>query len=730
MKTLTKTVLAITLILLISTMPVMVLGEEPSLQQWFTDNTYIINVATDETGIETFPPGHYRVTILAELANYAPNNTFGWYSVATGFHELFSGADTIGSTAEFTSTDSFGLYLGSPEGTFHTENRLNPDDEFDHAWVFQDTKTEDSYIIAWEDLWKGGDKDYQDMIVTMHALRPPHAAFNWSPQYPQVNETVTFDASASTPDGGIIVSYEWNFGNGKTNVTTTHPIATHVYSMFGNYTVTLTVTDSDGKSDSASHMIMIRAHPYAAFTYSPLYPQVGEDIVFNASDSTPDGGYIISYKWEFGDATSGSGMTVTHQYAEAGNYTVTLNVTDSEGKWDTESKIIKVQRPPPKAQFAVKIEDKWTDFGNEYEFKPPTYCKTFTAEVWILNVSDLYGYEFWLEFDPNLTQLTEHEIKHVHTEDFVILEEVDNTTGVYRQAVTAKSTTEPYNGSAPVVNITFHILKDACYPYNYTGVLELNNTKMTNSDGYPIDHSLRHGYFRILSIKPEISIECEGETEITNWIVDKNFTLDIILTDIVRMKGFYLELGWCDCLETNYQNVEVTYFLPPPYELYKMNINNTTLTVQVKTSAEKPAINGTGTILRVTLRAKNPWGSVPPYTLVGNEYLPENCTCKIWIISGWIDVYCPEYRRMEFYNCSYGIDVKNYCSYAFTPIPGDLNLDGIVDVIDLTAISQWVGYEEGDPEWTECYVYDLNSDGRVDLSDVVIVAANFGRTHP
>jgi hypothetical protein len=246
----------------------------------------------------------------------------------------------------------------------------------------------------------------------------------------------------------------------------------------------------------------------------------------------------------------------------------------------------------------------------------------------------------------------------------------------------------------------------------------------------PIDHSKRHGYFSIFSVRPEIRIECEGKTEIVNWVADKTFTVDIVLTDIIRMKGLYLELGWCDCLETNYQNIEVTDFLPSPYELYKMNLNNTMLNVQVKTLDEKTAINGTGTILRVTFTARDPWDDVPPYSLIEGKYLPQNCTCKIWIISGWIDVYCPEYRRMEFYNSSYGVNVKNHCNYAMTPIPGDLNLDGIVDISDSSAVARWVGYDSEDPEWTDCRGFDLNSDNRVDLFDAVIVAANFGRTHP
>jgi PKD repeat protein len=185
----------------------------------------------------------------------------------------------------------------------------------------------------------GGLKNSTSREITVTA--PPLASFSYSPTLPQVGETVIFNASQSKPDGGYIVSYEWDFGDA--NITAiAEPVITHFYSTFGVYTVTLTVIDSENESDTTSENIRVWAYPHADFTHNPPVPRVYENVEFDASHSTPDGGYIVSYEWNFGDATSGSGMTVTHQYAEAGNYTVTLNVTDSEGKCDMKSKNIEV----------------------------------------------------------------------------------------------------------------------------------------------------------------------------------------------------------------------------------------------------------------------------------------------------------------------------------------------------------------------------------------------------
>jgi streptogrisin C len=67
---------------------------------------------------------------------------------------------------------------------------------------------------------------------------------------------------------------------------------------------------------------------------------------FNASGSYDPDGSIVSYSWNFGDGTTGSGVTASHIYPYEGTFLVTLTVTDDSGKTGQSAQYVNASSDP------------------------------------------------------------------------------------------------------------------------------------------------------------------------------------------------------------------------------------------------------------------------------------------------------------------------------------------------------------------------------------------------
>jgi PKD repeat protein len=144
----------------------------------------------------------------------------------------------------------------------------------------------------------------------------------------------SFDGSGSADSDGTIQTYSWDFGDGASGIGKT---AQHRYTQSGGYTATLTVSDDGGATATASHVVAVtNAAPTAAFTVSCS----GLTCSFDANGSADSDGTIESYRWDFGDGTSGAGKLVQHTYGQPRSYSVGLAVTDNDGATATVSKTL------------------------------------------------------------------------------------------------------------------------------------------------------------------------------------------------------------------------------------------------------------------------------------------------------------------------------------------------------------------------------------------------------
>ena len=179
----------------------------------------------------------------------------------------------------------------------------------------------------------------EDEDATGAINNPPDAYFTSN----CTDLSCTFSDNNSSDSDGTIVSYSWDFGDGKSS-NVANP-AQHTYASGGSYLVTLEVTDDGGATGSITKTIGVtnptNVAPIAAFIVNCTY--LGCD--FNASTSSDDGS-IVNYSWNFGDGNTGSGMNVGHNYANAGDITVTLIVTDNDGAPDDTTGTATPTNPP------------------------------------------------------------------------------------------------------------------------------------------------------------------------------------------------------------------------------------------------------------------------------------------------------------------------------------------------------------------------------------------------
>jgi PKD repeat protein len=160
---------------------------------------------------------------------------------------------------------------------------------------------------------------------------PPLAASYNAPAY--VSFTLT--ASASDPEGdglgwsiastpALPVGATFDGANGTLSWT---PEAADA----GNYNVTITVTDGLAHSDGNFTVHVTAANsPPTANAGGPYSGSTNVPLAMNGTGSSdPDAGQTLTYDWNFGDGNTGTGVTPSHTYIHAGNYIVSLTVTDN-----------------------------------------------------------------------------------------------------------------------------------------------------------------------------------------------------------------------------------------------------------------------------------------------------------------------------------------------------------------------------------------------------------------
>ncbi len=406
----------------------MIVGENAAAD----DNVVYISVPPSGGGQSTMPKMGDR--IIKE--NPAPSASIavtsdttdmdGIHVVADGEQVNFSGLSSSSPIGVSQYSWSFGTSSAETSNTFSSGSTLVTLTVTD---TFGDISEANVSIMA-----DGNNPVPAFNVIVKTGVSDEGEAYNISTS--NVDEdymVVVFNASESDDADSMISDYSWDFGDGNTD---TGDVVSHIFADPGDFSVQLTVTDAAGNSDSSTTSITVNdiEPPRAAFNWS-YTNDTGGNVAgaaveglpthFNAGGTEDNSDDNLTYIWDFGDGTNGTGVTVNHTFDETSDeaFNVILEVTDASGNKDQISYGISPAVMDRPDIYATQII-----FDNENPSEGDVVKISTTIKVLKMNVTEAFAVTFYLDSISNTTAIDTVEVDNGSVEWGIENEYSVNTT--------------------------------------------------------------------------------------------------------------------------------------------------------------------------------------------------------------------------------------------------------------------------------------------------------------
>jgi hypothetical protein len=398
--------------------------------------------------------------------------------------------------------------------------------------------------------------------------------------------------------------------------------------------------------------------------------------------------------------------------------------------------------------------------------------KTFDVNISVANVTNLYGYEFNMSFNPSILTCLYVMVNDVLGETSYTVDTLaSNIEGFVWVEVAYYPPATPITTSAPVALATIHFRVKS----PGTTVLHLHDTNLTDQNSNPVPHDVADGFVQtvvhdvaITSVTPASSWAYQG------WLLNINVVAKNLgnVSETFNVTSYYnssvigtipvvnLPSGGQTTLVFTWNTTGVAagnYTISAGASVvpYETNISNNvyvngivrllalTMIRDVAITSVVPEVNWAyqGWVVKITVTAKNLGAqsetfNVTAYydsTIIGVTTVANlaahtalNLTFT-WNTAGVTP--CHNYTiRAEAtlvpfeYNITNNVLIDGKVKIRMV---GDINGDGKVDIVDVAMVAGAFGSYPGHPKWNPAC--DINRDNKIDILDVARAVANFGK---
>jgi hypothetical protein len=333
---------------------------------------------------------------------------------------------------------------------------------------------------------------------------------------------------------------------------------------------------------------------------------------------------------------------------------------------------------------------------------PGDVYTTFQTSVMVERIADLWGFDFNLTWDNSLIVLTHVDfnttLDNVWGHGNWYLAYNVTGSGYYELAVVSTSTGFTTTAPAPLATLTF-LVKAAV---GQTAI-HFAEAKLSDSQAQQIPVQITDGTYQVTGPQYQPVLQMTPD-KVTCRKYGEYFTVQVNVTNAITLDDISFTIHY-DAALIKY--VGVTWG-----ELGSGTITNVDpLNGVLEGNVVGTIISGNRWLLNITFQdsAAMIWKDGQVNKLEG----------QIWF----------HYARLSFSGVQelvyeeggLGQVSVNNVAFAFVPIQGDIDNNGVVDILDMRTVAAY--YDTTNPQ------YNLTGDNIIDIYDLVVIGANFGFTY-